>query len=238
MILKNFVFIFYKKHKHDLIVSDGDYSLACQEKLLKKSVCRIRKLYPSSKIHLITNIKDYIGVDFDFLHVFDLSSNHLIKFQIYGLLDEESIYLDADVLVKRIFFDQELETKFDFKFFNLSNHIKIDEISNYKNRSNVYNAGVVYIKNPSKKITDSLFEIEDSFFQDKVFLINKKIWPYNDEYSISIYLDQNSIVFDNSKTVNVSSDFGNVNDMNIQSIHYTGLHNKYKYFRDSMKLRI
>lgn len=236
--MKNFVFIFYKKKKHDLIVHDGDYSLSCQEKLLKKSILRIKKIYPHSKIHLITNIKDYIGVDFDFLHFFDSSSNHLIKFQIYGLLDEESVYLDADVLVKRAFFEDELETKFDLKFFNLSHHIKIDEISNYPNRSNVYNAGVVYIKVPNKKITDDLFEIESSFFYDKDFLIKNKIWPYNDEYSLSIFLDKNKIYFSNSDTVNIPCDVGSARDMKIQSIHYTGLHNKHKYFKDSAKLRI
>lgn len=235
MILKNFIFIFYKKKKHDLFVTNGDYSLICQEKLLRKSICRIKKLYPQSKIHLITNIKDYIGVDFDFLHFFNSSSNHLIKFEIYGLLDEESIYLDADVLVKRIFFEEELETKFDFKFFNLSNHIKIDQISNYQNRSSVYNAGVVYIKVPNKKITDDLFEIENCFFYDKNFLISNKIWPYNDEYSLSIYLDKNNITFPSSKTVNIFYSPKIIRDLKIQSVHYTGLRNKKKYFKDSMK---
>lgn len=232
--MNNFIFIFYEKNKKN---ADRKCNFCySQINLLKISLSRIRFLYPASKIHLLTNIKENLFFDFDFLHFFDFDSNHLIKFYIYGLLNEESIYLDSDVLVKRKFKFSEIQTNFNFRLFNTSGDMSIPQISQgkYFKKSKVYNAGVVYIKKPEKKITETLFDIENKFFKDKKKLIEQGFWPYNDEYSLSIFLNDLNIYFEDSVFVNVpihKISF-KLNDQ-VQSIHYTGkLNNKKKYFKD------
>ena len=82
-------------------------------------------------------------------------------------------------------------------------------------------------------MTEDLFSIEDEFFKNKKKLIEKNIWPVNDEYSIAIYLNELKIQFEKSQTVNVFRDnIGLGGFDNFQSIHYTGIHNKKKYFQE------
>ena len=232
MSIKNFIIIKYKKDKLDMVVAteQQDLYLNCQDSLFDKMILQIRHHYPESNIHVLTNYD--FKCDGVIFHKINFKPNHCCKFLLYSLLDEPAMYIDCDVLMLRRFNESELETVHPFKFYNISRQLDLSKISkNISGALTIYNAGIIWIPRPDKKITQDMQQIESDFFSDKDFCIKNEEWPYNDENAASLYVRNNNIYFEKSDTVGVI-EFG-INQ-SVQSIHYTGLENK-RYFEEDYR---
>lgn len=234
-MIKNFILIYYKKNDLDLDVCDHftkNIYLQSQINIFCKMIKQIKYHYPHSFIHVITN--EDICKEFNvIIHKKDIKNNHCSKFLIYNLLDEPAMYLDCDIILTRRFTSSELDTIYPIKFFRKNGKYDFSKLSySFKENIDAYNAGVVWVKNPNKSIVQDLTFIEDTFLNNKEFIKKNGFWPYNDEYSISYYLNSKKWKFEESETVNIVPE--NKNGFT-QSIHYTGLYNKKIFLKDYFK---
>jgi hypothetical protein len=225
MLLKNFLLIHYDKTRLDIEsnpILDKNY-LQIQDKCFYWMINQLNKFYPNSKIHILTNKN--ININGCYIHKKDIPNNHNAKFWVYSTILEPVMYLDCDIKINRPFSIEDLTTNTPFKLYQKSN----TNLSGLFHDCNfeTYNAGCIYIKEPNQSITEELQKLEKEHFNDKEKLKSIKLWPFNDEYALSIYIKNNNWIFEESL---VSVPFYAKNDIlkMAQSIHYTGIYAKEK----------
>jgi len=241
-MVNNFILVHYERHcfenapKH---LRNRDYDFATwngtHKALLKNQIKSISKLYPDSKIHVLTNM--HLDANNVFLHHEDLPSNHLCKFKIYSLLDEPAMFLDTDVCLKRPFDVKHLKCN---EYFNLYNKYMLDHqiLSPKKLPFRVlegFNTAAVWIPFPDKSVTSDLIRIHNEFFSDLDFLSSKNRWGNNDEPAVSFYVRKHGLrmnlcpeVAGDVHTLSLTIDY--------QSIHYPGIEAKKRLLEESVKL--
>lgn len=234
--IKNFITTkYYKKKLED---KNGFYQYADEdflkkwndlhEKLHRHLQYQLKCLYPEAHLHVITNeyFQNNKKVTY---HKFDFEGNHLIKLFMYDLIPEPAMYLDSDILLFRRFKDHELPNTYDFNLYNASmiNFEKMIPVKLPIQIKKLYNAGVVYISNPNKKLTNNLFEIYEKYFKIKNCNIT-------DETCISFFIEQQKINMFESNEINISKSMCMKDFFKKQSVHYIGfyLQHKLMYFDD------
>ena len=236
---KNFIIIWYTKTKFDLKVDEavGNFNLSSQKLMFEKMKYQLNCHYPDSFIHILTNEKMSCTNSREKVHQYDFEPTHCCKFLLYGLLDEPALYLDCDIVIKRKFRQHEISSSNAFRMYNsfggvngaTTDYSKLSQKLNVETKN--YNAGLIMIQEPNKKITKELQEIEANFFADKAFMAKSNIWPYNDEYATSYYIFKNNIQFEENSTVAL---LPNKTNHDVQSIHHTGI-SKQSFFSDFSK---
>jgi hypothetical protein len=203
--------------------------LAHNDFLFFAQINRIRQLYPSSKIHVISNLPlEETGF---ILHETNMPDNWTSKFQIYSLLKEPAMYLDGDVVLLRPFENKHLETKERFNCYTEMTYNYIPRITNVPN-GKTYNAGVIWIPRPQREITQELQAIHNKFFNREGFILN-------DEYSLGVYTQKHDMKMNLFPEVNVCSE--SVQDIQktikqAQSVHYRGVKSKEKLLTKDLRM--
>ncbi|MHA1948299.1 MAG: hypothetical protein ACW99G_03525 [Candidatus Thorarchaeota archaeon] len=171
-----------------------------QEKFLTQYIKQISKLYPGSKIHVITDDKDRKSYGNVVFHHKDPIPGHLIKLYAYSLLDEPAMYTDTDIIFMSKFTNRHLICSGNFNVYNRRSYetkeLPLQQFSDKKLPCDVeyhYNAGVIWIPEPDKKVTDSLFNMHYEYFSN-----NRRIAAYggcenSDEYPLALYIAQNRL---------------------------------------------
>lgn len=196
-----------------------------QIKLFDQLKDQLKKIYPDSFLHVITNEKNHKNEKNIYYHFYDFESSHILKLNMYGLINEPAMYIDSDIIILNKFKEEDLYTNNNFTYFNKSgNDFKHLSKKPLPCEANIlYNAGLVWIPKPSKKITEKMYNIHYEYFEDKNnFLIS-------DENASSLYVFLNNIKIDLNFNMNVPRCFAEMNLKSKQSIHYTGYDNKWKY---------
>lgn len=231
--IKNFITTKYTKKKTEGLYKYADEDFLkkwneLHEKLHRHLQYQIKYLYPEAHLHIITN-DDHQNNKKVTYHKFDFEDNHLIKLFMYNLLTEPAMYLDSDILLFRKFNEYELPKTYDFNLYSSSmiNFEKMIPVKLPIQIKKIYNAGVVYISNPNKKLTDNLFEIYRNNFAIK----NPNI---TDETCVSFFIEQEKMKMFEDNEVNIFKSMCMKDFSKKQSVHYTGfyLEHKLMYFDD------
>jgi len=219
----NFIMVNYtKKYEQESLIK---YYEGTRKRLLL-TIKRIRQLYNESKIHIITDSLE-VAIDGVYWHYMpEIEKNNYAKLFIFGLLNEPAVYLDNDVILLRRFKKEELPLDSPF---NLYTQYKEEDKKRVLEHGlgvnyNHYNTGVVWIPNPSRKITDELILLKDRFD------IYNNGWT-NDEYPISFYVHVHNLKMIESEKVNKYRSLVS-KISNEQSIHYTGKEWKKIFFNE------
>lgn len=244
---KNFIILKYSKSELDCQVDKTmkNLYLNSQDIMFWKMVKQLEAHYPDSYVHVLTNENMAPANSKMVIHKFEFEPNHCCKFLLYGLLDEPAFYLDADIVIKRKFYQHELTSSNAFRMYNTIGEIDYSKLSP---KMNIFiknhNAGVIMIQEPNKEITKELQEIEVEFFSDKEFISKNNRWPYNDEYATSYYIFKNKMQFETNDTVALryvtyslalqQEEYYRTHHRDVQSIHHSGLEKK-SFFSDFSK---
>lgn len=97
--IDNFIVMFYQLPDTNAFFPDYETLNECNRLCYRNMLDQLRRLYPRTKVHVITNfsgLKSELGV---YIHHADLEHNFLNKFRIFELLDEPAMYLDLDVVL-------------------------------------------------------------------------------------------------------------------------------------------
>jgi len=234
MEIKNFILIRYKRNKWDNMPPSIHKKYASmnmqewddvQESLYQQQIKQLKTIYPKCVIHLLTN--DISRVDPNVvIHCFpNLNSNHVSKLKVYGLISEPAMYLDNDIIINRKWNNEQLPTQNPMNMYVRSPDYDIQALAS-KNLpiqiNHHYNAGIIWIPKPSKKLSDDLFSIHEEYFSDKSKIMNQGKWADSDELPVALYAAQHKITMKLDNTISVSRI--NLNDFHQpQSIHYTGI---------------
>lgn len=228
--VKNFITTFYNKKSPDGNIHESklESTNILHYRLHLHLQKQLRYFYPNSKLHVITN-DNMSNKKNVYYHKFNFKDSHILKLQMYGLLSEESIYLDSDIILFEKFKEEHLPNQNDFNMYwyitmNLQQFAKIIlPVSVNK----LYNAGVVYIPRPNKKITDDMLNIHYKYFNDNDLRVT-------DETSASIYMVLKNIEMTTNDMVNVQKSLCEFDLKKKQSVHYTGFYfeQKMMYFED------
>ena len=211
--------------------------ITCQRDLFDRSVTRIQKLYPKAHIHVLTN-EEGCNTDMITYHHMGFVSNHICKFQIYGLLTEPAMYVDCDVMIIRPFEERHLAGA-PFNCFTADGGVDLQQFTPKKlpiKTVTFYNAGLIWIPGPNKTIVDELQQIHEEYFNDIDFQRNHNKWSYSDEYSLSYYIAKHGLKMNLFWDVNAPRqaiqklDKGAVHAY--QSIHYTGIRAKSLLYKE------
>lgn len=174
-------------------------------------------LYPNALLHVITN--ENIDMNGVVLHENKFGNNHLAKFQVFSLLKEPAMYLDCDILLNTEFSNDHLVGDI-FKVYDVVEIYDMSQFSNVDETDVIHwNAGIIWIKNPSKEITDELNSIHCKYFNNIKYPRNSN----NDEHALSYYINKHNIQQKEVDEVNKSrwklkkEDIGKP-----QSVHYIG----------------
>lgn len=210
-----------------------------QRPFLLLSLNRIVELYPESKIHILTNQRISISKKARiYQHVVeDLPRNHLAKFMIYNLLDEPCMYLDTDIILNRRFNEEDLQCEGKFNMFRsyhlkrLADYLGIDDFI-------AYNAGIVWIKEPSAKLVSEFETIHRNIFCDMPKLARHGLNQNVDEFSISYYCRKNCIKMNLSEAIGKPRGQIQSKDelIKYQSLHYMHLQFKMKMIEEYFAL--
>lgn len=236
MTIKNFILIRYKRRGWDNMPQyihekyakmNMDEWDEVQENLLKQQIQQIKNFYPKCNIHLITNDKSRIDSSL-IIHYFpEMQSNHVSKLKIYGLINEPAMYLDNDIIINKRWNEEQLFTKNEMNLYGISKSYDVQSLACDKLPAQMnqhYQGGVIWIKSPSKKLSDELFEIHEKYFSDKQKIKNQGRWADSDELPISLYAKKNKIEMKLDSTISVNRVTLNKSELkNYQSIHYTGI---------------
>ncbi len=211
-----------------------------QRPFLDISIQRISKLYPKSKIHILTNEKIVFNEnEYEiFQHVNkDLPRNHLAKLKIYSLLNEPCMYMDSDILLNRQFSEDDLRCSSRFKLFRGS---LMPRIANYLHLDNfkLHNAGIVWIKEPGVDLTDSFEQIHQEIFSDHMQLSQHGLNENVDEFSIAYWCMKNNLQMETEDLVGKPRGQIDhfVNVPKYQSVHYMHLEFKLKFIKEFYQL--
>ncbi len=203
--------------------------ISLQEPLFYNMVDQIRRLYPRSKIHVLTN--ESVDCEDVIVHRRDFAGSHpAAKLLIYDLLDVPAMYLDTDVLLVSKFAPRHLNKESPFNVYSISRQydLQLIAVSPLPRRSpTIFNAGVVWIARPSADLGESIRQMHGKYFSDRGFIESQSMWAENDEYAISTYLFSKGVFPRLDPIVNVPRHTMNHSDIPaMQSIHYTGFQNK------------
>lgn len=235
--IKNFILTRYLRKTWDNMPQDvrnvyGDMDMnkwdCVQEDLYKQQIKQIKSFYPKANIHVLTNDEKRLNEKDIIVHFKkDMPSSHISKLLVYGLLDEPAMYIDNDIIICRKWNDQELETENPFNFYIQSGKYNIQAIAKEKLHvplDNHWNAGVIWIKKPSKKLVEIFQEYHWRYFSDKKLIINHGNWADSDELPVALYIIENKLNMNLSKEIGVPRKRTNFESIiNLQSIHYTGI---------------
>ena len=201
-----------------------------QKPFLNLCLKRIFDLYPNSKVHILTNKK--IAIRSSLRNVYqhidsDLPRNHLAKLKLYNTIDEPCLYMDTDIVLHRRFLESELHCPGQFKMFQ---SYRMEKLAAYLDLSDflAYNAGMIYIKEPSSQLVSDFEDIQKNVFCDLPKL-DKHDLPQNvDEFAVSYWCMKNNIVMNPSPSVSFPrAHIKSLEQLvNYQSVHY--MHLKYK----------
>lgn len=228
--IKNFITTFYSKKSPDNNIHESklESTNLLHHRLHLHLQSQLRYFYPNSKLHVITN-DDMPNKKNVYYHKFNFKDGHILKLQMYGLLSEESIYLDSDIILFDKFKKEHLPEENDFNMYwyinmNLQQFAKITLPVSV---NSLYNAGVVYIPKPNKKITDDMLNIHYNYFDDHDLRVT-------DETSASVYMVLKKINMITNNMVNVQKSLCKYDFQKKQSVHYTGFYfeQKMMYFDD------
>lgn len=210
--------------------------------IMEKQICHF---YPNADIHVLTNdktCKDKSNITF---HFKNFQPNHTCKFFLFGLLKEPAIYLDCDIVLFSKFTDEHLSTKEKFNLFSISRRMNLQNLSQRSLpafTNTIYNAGLIFIKQPTCDIVDNLIDLHKNFFDDKEYITSKNECPNNDEYALSLFIKMNKMQMNLCSDVNVLRHSINTIDENIndsiQSLHYTGIKAKKQLSEEYTKFAI
>lgn len=209
-----------------------DKYLSTQEVMFGNMVKQIRCLYPEARIHVMTNLPDeqYPGLIY---HHLDFPSNHVCKFLLYGLLDVPAMYVDVDIILVRPFRAEHLQTENNFNCYSVSLFENLQQMTSKPlpvKTDVIYNAGLMWIPKPSKKIVADLQKLHETYFSDDTYMTSRGKWPYVDEYALSLYIKMQGINMNIIPEVNMPrhriTECLVPQSNKYQSIHYTGIRSK------------
>lgn len=246
--IKDFILVYYKRKfitdglpliansyfKNKFLKEDSDIYCNMQFFMLEFMVKQLFNFYPKCNIHIITNCKKEEMPQGTIVHNFALATNHYSKFLIYGLLNVPAMYMDLDILIFSKFKKQYL-LNFPFNVYSISSKENLQNMSKKKlpvKVEEIYNTGIVWISQPSKKITDELKNLNEIYFSDHDYLVKKRKWPCVDEYALSLYIKLNNIKINLSDSVNKSRLKISEQLKSYQTIHYAGVKSKKLFFKE------
>ena len=204
------------EHRKDLKTRNLQEYNKIQIDLMNQLSKQIKILYPKAILHIITN-EDHVDRDNLRFHRYDFAPSHLAKNYMYGLLDEPAMYIDADVLLIRKFTKKELATEFPYTYFggiSGGNFKKLAKKPIPVDVERIYNAGMVWIPKPDKKITQNMMNLHFEYFDN---------YDISDEASATLYTHLNEIKINGNSEINRSrAEISEQDILTHQSVHYTG----------------
>lgn len=219
------------EHRRDLQTRNLEEYNEIQIKLLQKLSNQIKVLYPKATLHIITN-EDHQNKGNIHFHKFDFAPSHVAKNYMYGLLDEPAMYIDADVILVRKFTKKELSIDYPYTYFGGISGGNIKKLAKKPTPCDVekiYNAGMVWIQKPNKKITESMMNLHFEYFDN---------YDVSDEASATLYTHLNNIqIIPNFKINRSRSEIDEDEILHHQSVHYTGYDMQWKrlFFKEYKK---
>jgi hypothetical protein len=248
--ITNFILIKYTKKSLDApdhikyVPKIGDWN-DCQETMFRIMIEQLNYFYPKSTIHIITNEKNKNTNRLIWHYNPNLETNHNTKLMIYGLLDAPAMYIDTDILIVRPFKAQHLSTSSPFNLYQYSNQRNLQNLCRKKlelTSDKQYNCGLVWIPRPSKQIVAELWNIKNSYFNDRELIEQQHAFYNNDEHPISYFVAKYNLHMKMFKIVNAFRYKYREEELpNMQSIHYTGIKNKAlftKEYKSFCKMRV
>lgn len=157
-----------------------------QRLLFEQFADQIARIYPDATLHVITNVArpDHGHVVY---HHFEAKANHLIKFQMYGLIDEPAMYMDCDIVIVSPFHGGHTEFACPAGYFTVTRDlIDIQDAASEPLPGDArwpVNAGMVWIGEPSKKIVNDLVSLHGRYFSDP----DRVPYEIADEHAATLY---------------------------------------------------
>ena len=218
-----------------------------QEMLYKQQIKQLKYLYPKATIHVLTNDEKRLKEkDVTVHYKKDMPSCHLAKLNVYGLIDEPAMYIDNDIIIVRKWNQKELETDAPFNLYRKNSQEELQKWAKEKlpvDGNGYFNAGIIWIKKPSKSLVETLQEYHEKYFSDREKIINLGGWADSDELPVTLYVYDKKYQMKKFKTVGVGRNQIKFDEMKkFQSVHYGGLSQKMKCINEynlikSMKMR-
>jgi|SaaInlV_100m_DNA_2_1039680.scaffolds.fasta_scaffold00526_7 hypothetical protein len=240
-MIDNFILIRYKREVFDNMpkhVKDNFSSMCMdewdkvQELLFQQQIEQIKNMYPLATIHLITNDKNRKDDRLQ-IHCFsDMESNHVSKLKVFGLLSESAMYVDNDIIFFKPFGKLHLETDHEFNLYQKSRKYDVQSLAKEKLPVPIdchYNAGIIWVKKPSKELYERLCEIHERYFSDRELIMSQNRWADSDELPISVYISENKMKMKTFTDVSVQrASISKLDVVKKQSVHYTGIDINFK----------
>jgi hypothetical protein len=201
--------------------------LDSHESSFLKMVNQIRRFYPKTRIHVLTNMEDQPVSDLIY-HKKNFWPDHTCKFLLYNLLDRPAMYIDTDILLLKPFQEKHMAGR-PFNCFAISLLENLQEMSSKPLPvpvNAIYNAGLMWIAEPSQKIVDEITTLHHTYFSDQRFMSNHNKWSCVDEYALSLYIAINKLNMLLDDKTNVPRHRIQKPHRKYQSIHYTGIRTK------------
>lgn len=243
-MIKNFILIFYDDkdstyiNENKTLRKDFQYLYSnLQKPFLRLTIKKLNYFYPNGKIHILSNKIAKFNYKNIIWHVDEqMPRNHLAKFKIYNLLKDPAMYLDTDIILNEKFPASASNCKNQFNMFRkyesrrLENYLRDGPIS-------AYNAGVIWINNPSLDLQLELEEINQNVFCNNEKLLQNNMPKNCDEFALAYYCMKHKITMDLDEKISKPRFQIELKDFKkYQSVHYNKFECKLKMIKEHNKL--
>lgn len=204
-----------------------------QDKLFTNQIWQLQHFYPNCKIHLVTNDHELFHKDCT-NHLVDGESNLILKLNVFGLLTEPAVYLDLDLLHLRPL-TPEVLPKCIFNLYDCYSPEKsyfrpdifpkiLSQPLDIKPPIVQYLSHIIWINEPSKKISDAMLELHWKHFADKERMLYVGRSADGDELALSVYIKQHNLKMILNPNVGANrKQFTRIpSNEKIFMLHYTG----------------